>query len=197
MTADEAAALEDATGPRRLWSKLAAQEARGYEDDIDLEDRFYVVGAYGYVAGLAIHAALIPVFHLLDRDFLAGFNIFSVAVFIGCIWLNRRREMVAAFILSTVEVCVHAILATLILGVETGFFLFLLLQSVIAILGPMREVRMRVFSCATYARARGRPGRLRSGTGSLEAVGQRMGGHVHGRQHACRHNGAGGDALCL
>lgn len=151
MTADEAAAGGNTTGARRLWSRLAAQEARGYEDDIDLEDRFYAVGTYGYVVGLLIHAALIPLFYILDRDFLAGFNVFSVLVFVGCIWLNRRHEMIAAFILCTVEVCVHAILATLILGVETGFFLFLLLQSAIAILGPMRELRMRIFSCASFA----------------------------------------------
>lgn len=148
-SATEAAGQD--TSRAGIWSRIAASEGEGYENDFDIGSRIYAPAASGYPVALLIHGSLIPLFYVLDRFFLAGFNLLSVLLFAVCILLNRRGQVVAAFLLGSIEICIHAILATLILGVETGFFLFLLIQSSIVILGPMREWHMRVMSCAMFA----------------------------------------------
>ena len=124
---------------------------RGAEDDVDHLSRMYEAGMYWYVGAAVSHALLIPLFHFLDRPTLAVFNVVSTAVFIACIWMQRRGEASGAFMLASIEICVHAILSTLLLGIETGFFFYILLLSGIAVLGPLKEMRLRIFSAAMFA----------------------------------------------
>ncbi len=124
---------------------------RGAEDDVDHLSRMYEAGMYWYVGAAVCHALLIPLFYFLDRPELAVFNIASTAVFIACTWLQKRSQTSTAFMLASIEICVHAILSTLLLGIETGFFFYILLLSGIAVLGPLKEMRLRIFSSAMFA----------------------------------------------
>jgi class 3 adenylate cyclase len=128
-----------------------ADLVRGAEDDVDHRSRMYAAGLYWYVGAAASHALLIPLFYFLDRPVLAVFNIASTAIFVACTWLQKRDHASSAFMLASIEICVHAILSTLLLGMETGFFFYILLLSGIAILGPLKEMRLRIFSSAMFA----------------------------------------------
>ena len=124
---------------------------RGAEDDVDHRSRMYEAGIYWYVGAGLGHGLMVPLFYFLDRPVLAVFNIASTVIFAACTYLQTRDQASTAFMLASIEMCLHGILATLLLGVETGFFFYILLLSGIAVLGPLKEMRLRIFSSATFA----------------------------------------------
>src|SRR5689334_7812996 len=71
--------------------------------------------------GIAAHAGFIPLFWLSGYPQLAALNVLSVPTWILARWLNGRRHSALAMWLLTAEVAVHAALAVLLLGWDSGF----------------------------------------------------------------------------
>ncbi|NQD35536.1 GGDEF domain-containing protein [Permianibacter sp. IMCC34836] len=83
--------------------------------------RLFLVVAHGSSLGLVAHIGFIPLFLWLGVPVLAWFNVASVAVWALAKWLNVRGEHPWAIQLITIEVILHALLATALLGWASGF----------------------------------------------------------------------------
>lgn len=77
------------------------------------------------LAGL-YHAFFVAVFAFLGVMDMAVFNIFSVAAYGAAYALNGRSRRTLAYTVVAVEIIVHAILATIYVGWNAGFLLYLL-----------------------------------------------------------------------
>gem|GEM_PF-210059 len=88
--------------------------------------RMYLVINYMSYLGIPAHAAFIPLFLWLGVPVLAFFNIFSTIAWIVAWRTNRQGKHWPAINLLTIEVVLHAALATYCLGWDTGFQLYLM-----------------------------------------------------------------------
>jgi len=92
------------------------------KDQVQLEDyRMYQVTNFVTLLGTPAHILFIPMFFYLGYDFLAIFNVLSVAMWVYARILNSRGNQTGAITVLIVEVMAHAILATISLGEESGF----------------------------------------------------------------------------
>ncbi len=83
--------------------------------------RLYLVIRHSGLVGLLVHVGMVPMFLLLGVPSLALLNVFSVAAWLFARWRNERGDHGTAIVVLTVEVVVHAVLATLTLGWHAGF----------------------------------------------------------------------------
>ena len=81
---------------------------------------FVVINFISYL-GFFAHLSFIPLFFSIDLAFLAYFNFFSVTSWLVAFFLNRKGLHVEAIILLSIEVILHAFLATFYLGWDSGF----------------------------------------------------------------------------
>jgi diguanylate cyclase (GGDEF)-like protein len=88
--------------------------------------RMVPVVHYLTYVGISAHALFIAVFWALGLPLLAGFNVFSVAAWVGARIANRRRYPGLTVLLLFVEVVSHAILACRLLGWNSGFHYYLI-----------------------------------------------------------------------
>jgi len=86
---------------------------------------FVVINFISYIGFLA-HLAFIPLFFWIGYDSLAYFNVFSVLAWLMAYILNQYGRHTYAIALISTEVFVHAILATYILGWDSGFHYYLI-----------------------------------------------------------------------
>ncbi len=98
--------------------------------------RVFAPAAYAYSLGLVMHAAMLVAFAVAGVWPLAAFNLLSVAVFGAALVLHARMHLVAAGLISTAEVTAHQVLATVFLGSETGFYLYLPIPAMITLVIP-------------------------------------------------------------
>ena len=85
-----------------------------------------VVIHYGSMAGLVGHFLFIFLFFWIHSPEMAAYNIVSCLIFLACLGMNRRGFTHPALLLGTAEVVIHAILAVLFLGWESGFHFYLI-----------------------------------------------------------------------
>lgn len=83
--------------------------------------RLYLVIRYAGLAGLIAHSVFIPLFLLLNVPLLAIFNLFSVAAWALARARNEQGQHAFAIQLLTAEVILHALVATVLLGWDSGF----------------------------------------------------------------------------
>lgn len=76
--------------------------------------------------GVVAHAAFVPLFWLTGYPVLAVFNVFSVPAWLLAWWVNRRGSSTLAMWLLAAEVVLHAVLAGMLLGWDTGFQYYLI-----------------------------------------------------------------------
>ena len=76
--------------------------------------------------GVIAHGGFIPLFYWLEIPILAAFNIVSVLMWAGAAALNNRGVHGIAIALITVEVVLHACLATWFFGWDAGFQTYLM-----------------------------------------------------------------------
>ncbi|HEX2880068.1 MAG TPA: diguanylate cyclase [Polyangiaceae bacterium] len=76
--------------------------------------------------GIVAHAAFVPLFWLTGYPVLAVFNVFSVPAWLLAWWVNRRGSSTLAMWLLAAEVVLHAVLAGMLLGWDTGFQYYLI-----------------------------------------------------------------------
>jgi diguanylate cyclase (GGDEF)-like protein len=88
--------------------------------------RMVPVVHYVTYVGITAHAAFIAVFAWMGLPFLAAFNVFSVAAWLGARIANRLLFPGVAVLLLFVEVVSHAIIACHALGWNSGFHYYLI-----------------------------------------------------------------------
>jgi adenylate cyclase len=118
--------------------------------------RFFVLGRFAYPLGILGHIGFIVMFWLLDLKVLVAFNVFSVAIFSIAIWVHNRGEISwPVFLTVLFEVPVHAVLATVYIGLGSAFWIFFLISIVIILLVPFfrRSVRIALSMVFTFALA--------------------------------------------
>lgn len=103
-------------------------------------------------AGAVVHAGLLAVFHWHGWQPLVMLNVASVLLYLGiAVGLRdpRRRRLMAA--LAVGEIVVHAVIAVLTLGWETGFHMYLLALVPIAFIGTSSKMPVKWFSALVLA----------------------------------------------
>ena len=98
--------------------------------------RFYVAAQPIFLVGLIFHAAFIPLFYYLGVKELFYFNFLSVTIFTVSLILNYRGKQGMALWLAYFEVNVHAVLAVLLMGWESGFYFYLMAIAPLLFLNP-------------------------------------------------------------
>lgn len=88
--------------------------------------RLFVVVNYISYLGFFTHLAFIPLFFWINLDILAYFNFISVGVWAAAYFSNRYGQHIKAVVLLSIEVLLHAILATYLMGWDSGFHYFLI-----------------------------------------------------------------------
>lgn len=109
---------------------------------------------YTYWCGLIVHCGFLAAFLALDLRALALFNCASIAVYVGNLVLSRRGHLHLALFIGGLEVGLHQIFATLVLGTSAGFHFFLLILAFATLLythlPAMVRTAMAVFPLAVY-----------------------------------------------
>ena len=91
--------------------------------------RFRRLATTGLIAAMVVHMLLLGLFWLLDVGLLMAFNLFSVLLYGLCLVAMQYPNLrPAALVLAWLEIIVHAGIATMALGPESGFHYFLLVQ---------------------------------------------------------------------
>lgn len=118
------------------------------------EARYRALILRGSAAGLIAHASFLVAFIALGARALAWFNVGSIALFAGCMWLARRRRERLATSLIQLEVLSHAALAVWYLGWDSGFHYYVFCLVPLAVGLPAGGTAPRVlflaFCTATY-----------------------------------------------
>ena len=77
------------------------------------------------IAGLAAHFSFIFLFAFIGANHLAILNLFSIGIWLAAFLLSRKRRIASAVLLALFEVMGHAIIASISLGLSTGFHLYI------------------------------------------------------------------------
>ena len=112
------------------------------------EIRFIGYSRFLYVSALLGHIAFLFIFYALGQTVLWQYNLVSIAVFAYGTFFHERGHMRLALALGMTEVVVHAILATIYTGFETGFYLFIFQDMAVVFLTPFFTTRGRVIVSA-------------------------------------------------
>jgi len=88
--------------------------------------RLFVVVNYISYLGFLAHLAFIPLFFWIGYESLAYFNTFSVLAWLVAYVFNQYGRHIYAIALISIEVFAHAVLATYILGWDSGFHYYLI-----------------------------------------------------------------------
>jgi adenylate cyclase len=109
--------------------------------------RFYVLGQIGYSLGLVTHIGYFFLFWFLDLGILAAFNILSIAIYSFAVWQHNKGNMKWPFYLGIiVEMPVHAVLATVYLGLLSGYWLHIFVAITIILLAAFMSRKIRLIS---------------------------------------------------
>src|SRR5262249_20095383 len=95
------------------------------ENDRQIGSRSFVVVHYVSWVGILAHAGFIGLFAFFRVWPLAIFNVFSVAAWIWARVANQKMQGRLAALLVGVEVTLHAIVASSLLGWSSGFYYYL------------------------------------------------------------------------
>jgi sigma-B regulation protein RsbU (phosphoserine phosphatase) len=109
--------------------------------------RFMVTANYGYLSGGFIHSLLIVLFFLIGVNSLAVYNLASMVLWIAVIQINLKGRWKTALTLAYLEVLIHSILCTVILGWASNFHFFLLIFQIFVFLAPL-SIKTRLISAA-------------------------------------------------
>ena len=86
--------------------------------------RYYFANNYAFIIAGFAHICFIPVFLYLNLTTLAIYNVFSVFVFVFSFFLNRKGYHELSTIPASIEIMLHATLATYTIGWNSGFFYY-------------------------------------------------------------------------
>lgn len=120
------------------------------------ETRYLTTLRIGMPQALAIHVLFLLAFALSGLEVLAWFNVASVALFAAATWSAWRHGMASSPLVMVCllgEIPVHALLATLYLGLESMFLLFVLTSAVaVSFMPHLSDARRAVLlACVVVA----------------------------------------------
>lgn len=98
--------------------------------------RFYLVGHISYHFACTTHFMWIFLFLGIGVYPLFGANIISVCIYILLIMMNRRGQHKIAMVIGMLEIVIHQVLATYMVGYESGFIIFILVVSLFPFIMP-------------------------------------------------------------
>lgn len=98
------------------------------------DERYYRICKTGFMFGLLQHCLLLVVFYYLSLPVLALYNGISILTFVFTLILNEKRHFYAAMTLAYVEITIHQVLVTYMIGWETGFHIFLVFNMMLPLL---------------------------------------------------------------
>jgi sigma-B regulation protein RsbU (phosphoserine phosphatase) len=107
--------------------------------------RYLVTANYGYLSSAIIHFLLILLFLGIGINSLAVYNIASACFWVLLIKLNIEGYWKTALVLAYIEVLIHSVLCTLVIGWNSNFHYFLLIFPIIVFLAPL-SVRIKAVS---------------------------------------------------
>jgi signal transduction histidine kinase/predicted RecB family endonuclease len=113
-----------------------------------LEQHWYRLALWVWPIGGLCHLGLLLVFAATGVESLALFNVGSVAVWALATFLIGRDRLLPGVVLVLTEVIAHAVVATLVLGLASGFQAYLLLNAAITGMVPLRLGRLGQSSAA-------------------------------------------------
>ena len=103
-----------------------------------------------YAAALVIHALFCVLFFALSLPVLGTFNIASCAMHLAAHRLNGRGRTDRAFLVGAVEVVAHATLASIVIGLSSGFFVYILVLMAMLPLAPWLGRKARVVTAGGF-----------------------------------------------
>lgn len=118
---------------RRSGTETAVSES---VEDVEGTERFRWITRNTLWFGLLVHAVFLAVFVALHVWSLVGLNVASVLAYVLALRLNGTGAFTVPAAIGGVEVTVHAVAATAVLGLRSGFFIYLPLLIVITFLHP-------------------------------------------------------------
>ena len=107
--------------------------------------RWLVFANYACFLAIGLHASWIVAFYISGSLTLSILNIFSVIIFISAIYMNFRGLLKIAFILVSIEVTSHAILAVTIMGWDSGFHYYIIFMPIAIFYFPIGTVKTKSF----------------------------------------------------
>ncbi|UCD80311.1 MAG: PP2C family protein-serine/threonine phosphatase [Desulfobacterales bacterium] len=99
--------------------------------------RYLVTANYGYLSSAIIHSLLIVLFFVIGVNSLALYNIASACFWGLVIKINLKGYWKTALLLAYIEVLIHSVLCTVIIGWASNFHYFLLIFPVVVFLAPL------------------------------------------------------------
>lgn len=111
--------------------------------------RYFRICRIGFVFSFFQHALLALIFYLLSVPILPIYNLFSVIIFLVANILNERGHFYKALTLAYLEIVVHQVLATYIIGWETGFHLFIIFNIMLPLLTKKGHILWKAFIMGT------------------------------------------------
>lgn len=100
---------------------------------------FFMLINYTAFAALIGHILFATLFFILKIKPLFYYNIFSSILYSACYIWNRKGNHYLAQTICTLEVITHAILATLFIGSQSGYSVYIICIIVIAFFSPVRN----------------------------------------------------------
>jgi len=90
------------------------------------DERYYQICRAGFSFALVQHLIFIVGFSFLHVPYLPHYNILSVVLFVIALIINEKRHFHVAMAIAFVEIVIHQVLATIILGWDCSFYLYTL-----------------------------------------------------------------------
>ncbi|WP_457939364.1 adenylate/guanylate cyclase domain-containing protein [Mesorhizobium sp. 10J20-29] len=107
--------------------------------------RFFVLGQIAYPLGLIVHIGYFFLFWFLELELLAAFNILSIFIFLFAAWQHNNGKMFLPLYAGIVfEAPTHAVLATVYLGLISGYWLTIFVVITIIALAPFVDRKIRI-----------------------------------------------------
>lgn len=107
------------------------------------------------ILGGSIHLAFIALFQAAGVGMLAGINVVSVLCYVLAFFVVGRGHALAGVTLMASEVVVHAVLASILIGWDSGFHYYIILVVPVVVLSTLHGWRVKLPAalafCVLYA----------------------------------------------
>jgi sigma-B regulation protein RsbU (phosphoserine phosphatase) len=113
----------------------------------------FVFSNYTFFIAGVFHFLFIGLFAFLQVPVLALYNILSAGLWGLCVYFNLRGTFAAATILANLELLVHAVLCTIVIGWDTGFHYYILAVPLVSFLSfwPLElKLLLTAFNIVAY-----------------------------------------------
>lgn len=97
-------------------------------------ERYYLITKIGFIFSLIQHVVLAGVFFILSVPYLPAYNLLSVILFVIALTFNEKGRLYTALTIAYLEITIHQVLATYIIGWNSGFHLYIIFNMMLPLL---------------------------------------------------------------